>query len=158
MRGWDIMGLIMGGIHPERSPVAQGSVLRLLPPLFECVEVYQRPSPTPGPGGEVTSSANNPPAPRATLVQRVPHATLVKLPPPRAQLVSDLPPPVQGQQYLATMPYDNLEVLATFRGWLKSQDDLPSHPNQIGDMYVINGVSFVWLFAPGASRAGWIDP
>jgi hypothetical protein len=25
-----------------------------------------------------------------------------------------------GQRYLATMPYDNLEVLATFRGWLPS--------------------------------------
>jgi hypothetical protein len=56
------------------------------------------------------------------------------------------------------MPYDNLEVLATFRGWLPSQDDLPSHPNQIGDMFVINGVPFVWLFAPGATHADWIDP
>jgi hypothetical protein len=56
------------------------------------------------------------------------------------------------------MPYDNLEVLATFRGWLASQDDLPSHPKAIGDMYLVKGVPFVWLFAPGASRADWIDP
>jgi hypothetical protein len=52
------------------------------------------------------------------------------------------------------MPYDNLEVLATYKGRLASQDDLPSQR----DMFVINGVPFVWLFAPGASRAGWIDP
>jgi hypothetical protein len=83
---------------------------------------------------------------------------LVALPAPRAQLVDDLPSLVPGGRYLATMPYDNLEVLATYKGRLASQDDLPSHPNQIGDMFVINGVSFVWLFPPGASRAGWIDP
>ena len=63
-----------------------------------------------------------------------------------------------GEQYTATMPYDNLEVLATFRGWLLSQDDLPSHRNAIGDMYLVGNVPFVWLFAPGASRGGWIDP
>jgi hypothetical protein len=91
--------------------------------------------------------------PRAELVKPVPRAELVALPAPRAQLAL-----IPGKQYTATMPYDNLEVLATFRGWLPSQDDLPSHPNHIGDMFVINGVPFVWLFPPGASRAGWIDP
>jgi hypothetical protein len=116
------------------------------------------PQPPPTPGPTVSPRATIPPAARATLVQRAPRATLVKPPAPRAQLVSDLPPPVQGQQYLATMPYDNLEVLATFRGWLPSQDDLPSHRNAIGDMFVINGVPFVWLFAPGATHADWIDP
>jgi hypothetical protein len=92
-------------------------------------------------------------APRAEWVKPAPRAELVRLPAPRAQLV--LTP---GEQYKATMPYDNLEVLATFRGWLPSQDDLPSHPNQIGDMYLVGNVPFVWLFPPGASRAGWIDP
>ena len=55
------------------------------------------------------------------------------------------------------MPYD-LEVLATFRGWLPSQDDLPSHRNAIGDMYLVGNVPFVWLFAPGTTHANWIDP
>jgi hypothetical protein len=41
---------------------------------------------------------------------------------------------------------------------LPSQDDLPFHRNTIGDMYLVCNVPFVWLFAPGASRAGWIDP
>ena len=79
--------------------------------------------------------ANNPRAPRASLVQRIQRATLVKLSPPREQLADDLPPLVVGKQYLATMPY-NVEVLATFRGWLPSQDDLPSHRNAIGDTYL----------------------
>jgi hypothetical protein len=124
-----------------------------------------QPAPTPAatPSGSASRwkeyLANNPPTPRATFVQHVPRATLVKLPgAPRAQLVGDLPPPVVGRQYLATMPYDNLEVLATFRGWLPSQDDLPSHPNAIGDMYLVGNVPFVWIFAPGATHADWIDP
>jgi len=51
-----------------------------------------QPTPTaPGPAKRAPS-ANNPPAPRATLVHRVPRATLVKLPPPKAQLAGDLPP------------------------------------------------------------------
>jgi hypothetical protein len=33
------------------------------------------------------------------------------------------------------MPY-GIEVLATFRGWLPSQDDLPSHRNAIGNLYM----------------------
>ena len=94
----------------------------------------------------------------ATQQTPAPRATLVKLPPPRAQLVGDLSPLIPGKRYLATMPYDNLEVLATFRGWLPSQDDLPSHPNAIGDMYLVGNVPFVWLFAPDATHADWIDP
>jgi len=105
--------------------------------------------------------ANNPPAaPRATLVQRVPRAQLVKLPTPGAQIVRPAltgPPLVVGRQYLADMPY-GLELLATFRGWLPSQDDLPSHRNAIGDMWVVGRTPWVWIWTPGAARADWIDP
>ena len=88
-----------------------------------------------------------------------PRATLVKLPPPRAPLAGDLPPLVVGQHYLATMPYDNnLEVLMTFKGWLPSQDDLPSHRNAIGDMWLVGSTPWVWIWAPGATHADWIDP
>jgi hypothetical protein len=111
-------------------------------------------SPSPGPGEAQTSSAGNPLAPRAVLVQRVPRATLVKPPVPRAQSTSDLPPPVQGQQYLATMPY-GLEVLATYRGQLPSEDMLPSSGNQLGDTWVVAGTPWVWIWAPGAARADW---
>jgi hypothetical protein len=114
-------------------------------------------TPTPGPGGGQASSANNPPAPRAMLIKPAPKATLVKLPPPRAQLVGDLPPLIPGRQYLATMPY-NVEVLATYKGQMDSVDLLPSHRNAIGDMRIVNGVPWVWIFAPGATHADWIDP
>jgi hypothetical protein len=126
--------------------------------ISQTVAPQPAPTPTPRPGGWQTSSAGNPPVPRALLVKPAPRAALVKLPPPRAQLAGDLPPLVPGRLYLATMPYDNLEVIATFRGWLPSQHDLPSHPNQIGDMYLVKGIPFVWLFAPGATHADWIDP
>jgi hypothetical protein len=130
----------------ERAKISQAISLPTATPQPTIV-----PSPTPGP------------APRAMLAKGrvVPRAQLVTHTVPRAKLVSlpsDWPPLFVGGRYLATMPYDNLEVLATYKGWLASQDDLPSHPNQIGDMYLVNGVPFVWLFAPGASRAGWIDP
>jgi len=101
--------------------------------------------------------ANNSSAPRAVLVHSVPRATLVKLPPPMALPASDLAPLVVGRQYLGTMPY-GLEVLTMFRGALRSQDDLPTHFNHIGDMYIVGNVPFVWLFAPGATHADWIDP
>jgi hypothetical protein len=55
------------------------------------------------------------------------------------------------------MPY-GLEVLATYRGELPAIDDLPSHPNRIGDMCLVHGVPWVWIFAPGATHADWIDP
>jgi len=119
------------------------------------------PQPTPTPasasGPHLTIT---PPVPRAVPVSSVPRAQLVRLPAPRAQVVSPAlrrPPLVPGQHYLGTMPY-GVEVLATFRGWLPSQDDLPSHHNAIGDMYVVQGVPFVWVFAPGATNANWIDP
>jgi hypothetical protein len=100
------------------------------------------------------------PALRATLVQsRAPRAILVKLPTPGTESAGDVSPLVVGQHYLATMPYDNgLQVLTTFKGWLPSQDDLPSHPNAIGDMYLVKNVPFVWVFAPNATHADWIDP
>jgi hypothetical protein len=102
--------------------------------------------------------ANNPPAPRAVLVQHVPRATLVKLPPPRAQLVRLPDLPIPGHQYLATMPYQNLEVLATYRGWRSSLDKLPQSGNQLGDMWLVEGTPWVWIFTPGATHADWIDP
>ena len=108
------------------------------------------PSPTPGP------------APRTMLTKGrvVPRAQLVRHSVPRAQLVAlppAWPPLFVGGRYLATMPY-GLEVLATYRGERPSQDDLPSQPNRIGDMFVVNGVPFVWIWAPGAAHADWIDP
>ena len=108
------------------------------------------PSPTPGP------------APSAMLTKGrvVPRAQLVRHSVPRAQLVAlppAWPPLFVGGRYLATMPY-GLEVLATYRGERPSQDDLPSQPNRIGDMFVVNGVPFVWIWAPGAAHADWIDP
>jgi hypothetical protein len=62
-----------------------------------------------------------------------------------------------GHHYLATLPY-GIEVRMKYKGTLASVDDLPSHPNQIGDMYLVGNVPWVWIFAPGASRADWIDP
>jgi hypothetical protein len=90
---------------------------------------------------------------------RAPRAQLVKLSPPRAQLVrpDSLPSPVPGRQYLATMPY-NVEVLATYRGRLDAEWMLPQSGNAIGDMWLVDTTPWVWIWAPGANRADWIDP
>jgi len=73
------------------------------------------------------------------------------------QTEADWPAPIMDQRYLAEMPY-GLEVLATYRGELPAQDDLPSHRNAIGDMYLVAGTPFVWIWAPHAAHADWIDP
>jgi hypothetical protein len=80
-----------------------------------------------------------------------PRAALVKLPPPRAQLValpSAWPPLFVGGRYLATMPYDNLEVLATFRGGLRRRTTSRHTVTRIGDTHMVNGVPFVWILPP----------
>jgi hypothetical protein len=55
------------------------------------------------------------------------------------------------------MPY-GLEVLATYKGQMASVDLLPSHRNRIGDMRLVGTTPWVWITAPGASNAAWIDP
>jgi len=86
----------------------------------------------------------------------VPRATLIKLPPPRAQLVG-LPLRI-GAQYTVHMPYQNLEVLATFKGYLERENLLPTLNNQAGDMYIVDQTPWLWLQAPGADHLDWIDP
>jgi hypothetical protein len=91
--------------------------------------------------------------PRAVLVHRV----------ARAQLVHPLPPDqsglIIGRHYLIVMPYA-IEVMTTYRGWLPSVTDLPSHPNRIGDMFTVGPekVPWIWIWAPGAAHADWLDP
>jgi hypothetical protein len=55
------------------------------------------------------------------------------------------------------MPY-NLKVLATYRGELPSIDMLPASGNRLGDTWVVGDMPWVWIWAPGAARADWIDP
>ena len=106
------------------------------------------PRPTPIPPTQVV------PTPMPAI--KAPRATLVKLPPPRPQLVS-LPEWKVGVTRPVMMPY-NIEVLATYRCEMPSLDALPSHRNHIGDMWLVGQVPWVWIWAPGAARADWIDP
>jgi hypothetical protein len=76
--------------------------------------------------------------------------------PPRAQLVR-LPEWRIGEQRPVLMPY-NLQVLATLKGRLQSQDVLPSSGNSIGDTWIVGQTPWVWIRAPGAAQADWIDP
>lgn len=149
--------VVVGGTIATRrqEPTAERTNKAISQPLAP------QPTPIPIPTPEPTrswqeSSANNPPAPRAMLVQpRAPRATPVKLPTPRAQLVRNLPPLIPGQRYLATMPY-GIEALTTYKGELASLDMLPTHRNQIGDMYTVGNVPWVWIWVPGAAHADWI--
>lgn len=100
--------------------------------------------PTPGPRSEFAV------APYA------PRAELVRLPPPRAQLMR-LPEWRIGEERALTMPY-GLQVAARLRGKVLSTDMLPMSGNAIGDTWVIGDSAWVWVAAPGASSANWIDP
>jgi hypothetical protein len=93
----------------------------------------------------------------STYVDLAPRAALVKLPPPRAQLVA-IPLRI-GATYTLHMPY-NLEVLATFKGFLPAENYLPLQGNEVGDMFVVgpNKIPWLWILAPGADHLDWIDP
>ena len=94
----------------------------------------------------------------ASLLSRskAPRATLVKLPPPGAQLVR-LQEWRIGEQRPVTLPY-NVEVLTTYKGRLPAEWMLPASGNQLGDTWVVGETPWVWIWAPGASQADWIDP
>jgi hypothetical protein len=114
------------------------------------------PSPAPGPSADQMRQVGAA-VPRAVLVRRVPRATLVKLPPQGESL--DLAPLEIGRHYLLTMPY-GLECRATYRGRLPSVDWLPVSGNHLGDMWMVGPTStpWIWLWAPGAAHADWLDP
>jgi hypothetical protein len=100
--------------------------------------------PTPGSG------------PEFAVAPYAPRAELVRLPPPRAQLIR-LPEWRIGEERPVMMPY-GLEVAARLRGKVLSTDRLPMSGNAIGDTWVIGDSVWVWVAAPGASSANWIDP
>jgi hypothetical protein len=81
---------------------------------------------------------------------------LVKLPPPRAQLVR-LPEWKLGEEWQLIMPY-GLKVLGRYKGRLDAEWMLPAGGNAIGDRWAIGDNLWVWITAPGASNAAWIDP
>ena len=87
---------------------------------------------------------------------RAPRATLVKLPPPRAQLVR-LPEWKFGEERQLIMPY-GLKVLGRYKGRLDAEWMLPASGNAIGDTWAIGDNLWVWITAPSASNAAWIDP
>ena len=85
-----------------------------------------------------------------------PRTAPVKLPPPKAQLVR-LPEWRVGETRPVTMPY-NLEVLATLKGRLDAEWMLPTSGNHIGDTWIVGNTPWLWLVAPGATHADWLDP
>jgi hypothetical protein len=56
------------------------------------------------------------------------------------------------------MPYDNLEVLKTYRGRLGAESMLPQHGNQIDDTYLVANTPWIWLVTPGTRVPQWVDP
>jgi hypothetical protein len=94
--------------------------------------------------------------PALTAAATAPRATLVKLPPPRAVLVR-LPQWRIGEGRPVMMPY-GLEVAARLNGRLPFTDLLPVSGNAIGDTWFIGDSAWVWVVAPGAGTANWIDP
>jgi hypothetical protein len=96
------------------------------------------------------------PRPELAVAPNAPRATLVRLPPPRAQLIR-LPEWRIGEERPVMMPY-GVEVAARLKGKLPSTGMLPMFGNAVGDMWVIGDSAWVWVAAPGAGSANWIDP
>ena len=96
------------------------------------------------------------PAAAPPQISVAPRAELLRLPPPRAQLVR-LPEWRVGEERPVMMPY-GLQVTARLKGKLTTADMLPTSGNAIGDMWVIGDSAWVWVAAPNAGSANWIDP
>jgi hypothetical protein len=96
------------------------------------------------------------PRPELAVAPYAPRAELVRLPPPRAQLIR-LPEWRIGEERPVMMPY-GVEVTARLKGKLPSADMLPASGNAIGDTWVIGDSAWVWVAAPNAGSANWIDP
>lgn len=111
------------------------------------------PQPTPVPVVQPTPAQPviQPPPP----VVSAPRARLVRLPQPRMDLVQ-LSPEHIDESHVLTMPY-GLEVLATLRGFLGAENQLPGL-GHIGDMYVVGNVPWIWIRVPGTTEPSWIDP
>ena len=128
----------------------------------------KQPAASPGPSSAATATQTGvatltpalraAPGPRPGLAAApyAPRAELVRLPPPRAQLIR-LPEWRIGEERSVMMPY-GLQVAARLKGALLSTDMLPMSGNAIGDTWVIGDSAWVWLAAPGAGSANWIDP
>jgi hypothetical protein len=89
--------------------------------------------------------------------REAPRAVLVQASAPRAELIGHLPPGRTDKLWPMLMPY-GIEVLATYKGRLASEKMLPPSGNALGDIWVVGDTPWVWLFAPGAAHADWIDP
>jgi hypothetical protein len=53
---------------------------------------------------------------------------------------------------------NGLKVLGRFKGRLDAEWILPASGNSIGDTWAIGDNLLVWIAAPGAGYATWIDP
>ena len=98
--------------------------------------------------------ASPPPTPALAATGRPALATAATA--PQAVLVR-LPQWRIGEERPVMMPY-GLEVAARLKGRLPSTDMLPVSGNAIGDTWVVGDSAWVWVAAPGASSANWIDP
>ena len=145
-----LLGVVLTGLHDK--PATQNSA------------TIQAPSGQPTPTPAAQALAVHPPAvaehpillPRAQLVKPpVPRAQLVRLPRAHTQLVA-LTPDHLDESHRITMPY-NVEVLATLRGFLENENQLP-RVGHIGDMYVVMDTPWIWVTVPGTTAPTWVDP
>jgi hypothetical protein len=128
-----------------RHPAATGEPTSAVTPTQPAVAALT-PALRPTPGSR----------PEFAVAPYAPRAELVRLPPPRAQLMR-LPEWRIGEERPVMMPY-GLQVAARLRGNVPSTNRLPMSGNAIGDTWVIGDSVWVWVTAPGASSASWVDP
>ena len=114
------------------------------------------PAPHPSPAPLPPGSADRWKEYLPTEQTRAPRAELLKLPPPRAQLVR-LPEWKLSEERQLIMPY-GLKVLGRYKGRLDAEWTLPASSSAIGDTWAIGNNLWVWITAPGTSNAAWIDP
>jgi hypothetical protein len=151
LSGFVVLAVIAGGIatwtqQQSKEPVKTGKAISEPIPAPTSQRTLITPMPTPEPAPTPHTSWQS-----YIAAHQAPRAMLVKLSPPRAQLVR-LPDWNVGETRPVMMPY-NIEVLARYKGRLTSEAILPTDGNSIGDTWAVGDNVWVWLVAPGTSTA-----
>jgi hypothetical protein len=133
---------------PAPAPILQATPSEPLAPEPSLPLNLVAPEPT------ATSGTPSSQAPATPEVRRAKLVRLPDLPAPRAVRILHA-----GDQAPVMMPY-RIEVLATIKGYAPSLDQLPLTGNHVGDLWVVGTerTPWVWITAPGATHADWIDP
>jgi hypothetical protein len=164
-----VLGVFLWAIQTVGRNAAPSTQTSVLAPTTSHERTTQSPQPTPfsppASASPVSVRRAEPVAPAPPGVWLTGSAEPVPVTVRRAQLVrlpesqdgfTDRSPAHIDETHTIQMPYGEI-VNATLRGFLEQENQLP-RVGRVGDMYIVGETPWIWLVAPGAAAATWVDP